>query len=200
VGNGYTAVGNFDLDDQAEIVLVSGSVAYLNDTDMSLLWASLIPGGGAGGAPTTADLDDDGSADVVYSDETSLYVFDDAAEIVAVANDNCGSGPRRGIYVYGDDAGAWVDTRPVWNQHTYHSTNLGIDGSIPTQELPNWPQPGLNDFRLNEFAPFDPPRHRAVLHSWQSGCWVPGWHVGAGTPDCRQTAAGCVSAWRWYPR
>ena len=41
-------------------------------------------------------------------------------------------------------------TRRVWNEHAYHITNVNEDGTIPTNELPNWKQPGLNNFRQNK--------------------------------------------------
>jgi hypothetical protein len=81
---------------------------------------------------------------------------DNHAEIVAVANNNCGYGPQRGIYVFGDPTGGWVPTRRIWNEHTYHITNVAADGSIPAVELNNWEQPGLNNFRLNEYGRFGP--------------------------------------------
>jgi hypothetical protein len=226
--DGYNAVANFDADDEAEIVLVSGGRVWLLEHDGTVKWGPVaIPGGGAGGPPTIADYDNDdqpeigvagasryavfetdgtlkwaaviqdgssnrtgssvfdfendGAAEVVYSDETRLWVFsgtdgsvlfqtslssctwheypfvadvdgDNRAEIVAVANNNCGFGPQRGVYVYGDSADSWVPTRQIWNQHTYHITNVNSDGSIPVQEENNWLVPGLNNFRLNTFA------------------------------------------------
>jgi hypothetical protein len=42
-----------------------------------------------------------------------------------------------------------VRTRRIWNEHTYHVTNVGEDGKVPAKELPNWTQPGLNDYRQN---------------------------------------------------
>jgi len=38
----------------------------------------------------------------------------------------------------------------VWNQHSYHVTNIEEDGTIPQHELPNWKQTGLNNFRQNK--------------------------------------------------
>ena len=60
------------------------------------------------------------------------------------------------MYVFGDAANNWVATRKIWNQHTYHITNVNPDGTIPTNELNNWQQPGLNNYRLNTFAPNEP--------------------------------------------
>jgi len=139
---------------------------------------------------TLFDFDGDGRVEVVYADEKTLYIYDgqdgtvraeichrngtineypvvadvDAdgkADIVAVSSDNCpgeeGSGALR---VFGSASDAWVRTRRVWNQYTYHVTNVGDDGSIPPIEAHNWTHPGLNNFRQNkqpggEFAAID---------------------------------------------
>jgi len=66
----------------------------------------------------------------------------------------------RGMTVFGDKSNAWVGTRTLWNQHTYHVTNVcddrdgacaapNIYGSIPKNETPNWGLPWLNNFRQN---------------------------------------------------
>jgi hypothetical protein len=80
---------------------------------------------------------------------------DGNSEIVVVANDGnaaseCPGQPaKRGLYVYGDPMDRWVPTRKVWTQHGYHITNATADGNVPLAELPNWMQPGLNDYRKN---------------------------------------------------
>ena len=43
-----------------------------------------------------------------------------------------------GIEVWGDALDNWVSTRPIWNQHSYHITNVEIDGSIPEVEQSSW--------------------------------------------------------------
>jgi hypothetical protein len=66
----------------------------------------------------------------------------------------------RGITVFGDAANSWVGTRTLWNEHTYHVSNICDDldqacappnvyGSIPTDETNNWSVPWLNNFRQN---------------------------------------------------
>jgi hypothetical protein len=66
----------------------------------------------------------------------------------------------RGLIALGDTADSWVGTRTIWNEHTYHVTNVCDDsdnacalpnvyGSIPTGETRNWTLPWLNDFRQN---------------------------------------------------
>jgi hypothetical protein len=47
------------------------------------------------------------------------------AEIVFPTNNDGGSGVLdAGLEVWGDSLDNWVTTRPVWNQHTYHITNV----------------------------------------------------------------------------
>ncbi|MCP4640405.1 MAG: hypothetical protein GY851_08235 [bacterium] len=60
--------------------------------------------------------------------------------------------PRRaGIEVLRDTFDNWAPSRPVWNQHAYHVTNVSDDGQIPktSDALRNWEVDGLNNFRQN---------------------------------------------------
>ena len=61
------------------------------------------------------------------------------------------SGKTGGIRVFRDLKDRWVHSRPIWNQHTYHITNVDEWGVIPPKELvqTNWTVPGLNNFRQN---------------------------------------------------
>ncbi len=251
-GDGFTAIGNFDSDPEAEVVLVSrGTVRILeHDGSDKPGWPVSIPGGGDGGPPTIADYDSDGeaeigiagasryvvfeadgsvrwtsqtqdrtssitgssvfdfdgdgSAEVVYRDELSLRIYrgtdgatlfeipmssctwvefvlvadvdaDNNAEIIAVANNNCGFGPQQGVYVLGDSLDNWVSTRRIWNQHSYHITNIRDDGTIPASEPPHWLSPAgapYNSFRQNRLAnPLDAFAAPDLTASWlRVGC------------------------------
>ncbi len=136
------------------------------------------------------DFQGDGTAEVVYADETTLWVFDGTtgaerfsqpnssftaleypivadvdndgnAEIVVGSNDfecgdqlDCAGNSSTGIKVLGDRNDSWVATRRIWNQHTYHITNVDEDGAIPDQELDNWYV--SNTYRLNELTEIPP--------------------------------------------
>ncbi|HVI03785.1 MAG TPA: FG-GAP-like repeat-containing protein [Enhygromyxa sp.] len=60
------------------------------------------------------------------------------AELVFPTNSDVDWGLDAGIEVWGDALDNWVSTRPIWNQHSYHITNVEIDGSIPEVEQSSW--------------------------------------------------------------
>jgi hypothetical protein len=85
--------------------------------------------------PVVADVDGDFKAELVFS-----------------TNNDISWGIDAGIEVWGDALDNWVSTRPVWNQHSYHITNVGIDGSIPAVEDSSWLFPmgePYNSYRRN---------------------------------------------------
>jgi len=84
-----------------------------------------------------ADVDNDGQADIVVaSNAYGITCPDDGSK-------------QSGIRVFSSKNGSWVRTRRVWNEHTYHITNINEDGTVPAVEKPNFTQPGLNDYRQN---------------------------------------------------
>ncbi|PRP97886.1 FG-GAP repeat protein [Enhygromyxa salina] len=85
--------------------------------------------------PVVADVDGDFKAELVFS-----------------TNSDVSWGLDAGIEIWGDALDNWVSTRPVWNQHSYHITNVGIDGSIPVHEESSWLFPmddPYNGYRRN---------------------------------------------------
>ena len=135
------------------------------------------------------DFDGDGSSEVVYNDERYFRIFrgSDGTELVSIRNcshtrveyplvadvDNdgnaeivfiengsgCTGEDVAGIQVWGDAGDRWVPTRRIWNQHTYHITNVEEDGRLPVRERPNWLVDGFNNFRQNlpDFSPYAAP-------------------------------------------
>jgi hypothetical protein len=90
--------------------------------------------------PLVADVDNDGQADIVVASNSYSSTG---------ATNPCSGSRTSGIRVFGSASGSWVHTRRIWNEHTYHITNIGEDGKVPANEQPNWTQAGLNNYRLN---------------------------------------------------
>lgn len=237
--DGLVAIGNFDSDSEAEIVIVRRGEVFVLEHDMTLKHVFKIPiddcANNESGPPTIADFDGDGEpeigvagadfyivfdlecindplpakcaeknvlwktanhdcssrvtgssvfdfdgdgrAEVVYADEQNFRIFDGttgailfddpthksntrmempviadvdndmkAEVLVPCAANDIGYG---GLEVWDDSANNWVRTRRIWNQHTYHITNISEDGQVPTPEKANWLNSRLNNFRQN---------------------------------------------------
>ena len=43
----------------------------------------------------------------------------------------------------------WVNTRSVWNEHTYHVSNVNLDGTLPFPEVNSWDKSQSNSYRQN---------------------------------------------------
>lgn len=75
--SGYVAIGNFDLDDFAEIVLAADDELWLLNHDGATIWGpKQAPDFGDFGAPTVADIDDDGLPEIIVSSNRKLTVFE----------------------------------------------------------------------------------------------------------------------------
>ncbi|MBC8067308.1 MAG: VCBS repeat-containing protein [Deltaproteobacteria bacterium] len=83
--------------------------------------------------PVVADVDNDGSAEIVLVSNEPI--------------DGSGGALPPPVQVIRDVEDRWIQARRIWNQHTYHVTNVREDGTIPTFEPPHWQQ--LNTFRTN---------------------------------------------------
>jgi len=123
------------------------------------------------------DFEGDGSAEVVYADETAFRIFrgsdgtilyedtthssntrlempivvdvdNDGKSEVVIPEPNTDPG-RGGIEIWEDSDNNWVRTRRIWNQHAYSVTNVTEDGRIPRVPEANWTRSRLNNFRQN---------------------------------------------------
>lgn len=83
---------------------------------------------------------------------------DGAAELLVGANDECSiqcpwgahhAAQLHGLAMFKSPSDAWVASRPVWNQHSYHVTNVGDAGEIPRAEARSWGPDTRNSFRQN---------------------------------------------------
>ena len=84
--------------------------------------------------PVIADVDGDGSAEIIVPNGGSHY----GTESI-------------GLYVVGSESSTWYGNRQVWNQHAYNIVNINDDLSIPSEPESNWPS--HNNFRSGDPNP-----------------------------------------------
>jgi hypothetical protein len=134
-----SAVFDFNGDGKAEVVYSDEYHLWMYDgvTGDNLIPSTCNTTGTLWEYPVVADVDNDGQADIVVaSNAYGITCPDDGSK-------------QSGIRVFGSANGSWVRTRRIWNEHTYHVTNVAEDGSVPVSEPANWTVPGLNDYRQN---------------------------------------------------
>ena len=160
-------------------------------------------------------VEGDGIAEVVYSDEHTLWVFDgrdgsvlmeqtghasgtlmeypliadvdnDGSTEIIVASNNYTFLGWNGITVIGDANNSWAPARPIWNQYAYHITNVNNDGSIPAVQQNNWLS--WNNFRAGG-TELGPANWRADVHFGDVHC---GHSLDLGPPVLRHLSSLCV--------
>ncbi|MDG1482407.1 MAG: VCBS repeat-containing protein [Myxococcota bacterium] len=137
-GGTGAVVFDFEADGEAEVVFADEDRMYIwggsDGTDRLGLagWDPTDHSSGTGvESPILADIDNDGSTEIVLG-SNELFT----SGWFGVRSLGSGSGP------------AWAPSRPVWNQHSYHITNINDDLSVPAAEEKNWGT--FNNFRTQD--------------------------------------------------
>jgi hypothetical protein len=169
-------VHDFDGDKVSEVATSASNSYVMFEGDGTVNWQAVIQDASGWAAGTAFDFDGNGIAEAMYADETNLYVFDGqgkpllsvprsartlaeypvvadvdndgSAEIVVVSDagfNNNQTAPT--VQVIRDKEDRWIQARRIWNEHTYHVTNVREDGKVPQFEKPWWK--ALNTFRTN---------------------------------------------------
>jgi len=135
--SGFAAGTAFDFlgDGEAEAMYADESTLFIFDGQGSVLLSQRRLSHTLHEYPVVADIDNDGSA-----------------EIVVVSEERAAAGPNGNptiptIQAIRDVEDRWIQARRIWNQHTYHVTNVREDATIPQFEVPHWRE--LNTFRTN---------------------------------------------------
>lgn len=179
-GGGPPVIADFDGDLGPEIGIAAGHSYRVIDTDGVPLWAMPTRDHSSGQTGSIAyDFEGDGVAEVVYADETSLWIFAGPSGAVLAQSDEHSSGTQIEAPVIADvnadghvdivvthqryggksEAGVTVFTdrlnfgagRGLWNQYAYSYTNINDDGSVPAVATPNWDT--YNTFRAGDATP-----------------------------------------------
>lgn len=143
--DGYPAIGNFDSDNEGEIVITGDANMRIMDSDGSVICRASIPGASAsyGGPPTVADFDGDGEAEIGVAANSTYTVFESDCSVLwqytgttDPSSGNTGSavfdfeGDGIADVVYADEHWVWVFDGvdgDVKMQDVYHSNNTWLE-------------------------------------------------------------------------
>lgn len=132
-----SSVFDFDGDGQAEVVYADEwFLRIFRGRDGAVLFETPNTSGTAYELPVVVDVDSDQHADIVVA----------ANQLYRLLGRTLEPGVT-GIRVYTDANNSWVNTRKIWNQHSYHITNINDDGTVPAVEANSWQT--HNTYRLN---------------------------------------------------
>lgn len=135
-----SSVFDFEGDGAAEVVYSDEhNLRIYRGIDGMVLLESCNTSGTLWEYPVIVDVDNDEHAEIVVANNN--YRFSLCDDGVTPSSS--------GIKVFEDTMDNWIKTRRIWNQHTYHVTNIEEDGSVPVFEEENWTVDGLNNFRQN---------------------------------------------------
>jgi hypothetical protein len=185
-----SSVFDFEGDGKAEVIYNDECFLWVFDgTTGAVRFAAPTSSFTGTEASVVADVDGDGRAEILMisnaADPSSAGwgCMDATGTPVTVNGVKWTKGPGlgssyRGITAYGDVANAWVGTRTLWSEHTYHVSNICDDrdsacsapnkyGAIPKLEQKAWTLPWLNDFRQNvqDKGIFDAPNATVSLEA-----------------------------------
>ncbi len=164
---GAPCVADFDGDGEAEIGWASTGVFSMIELDGSTLWSRTVQDNSGLAACSGYDFNGDGQYEVLYADETTLWIFDgptgntlhstgghasgtlweypvvadidgdDSAEIVFGSNDGWITG-FSGVTALTHDTDEWMKSGTTWGVHDFAVTNLNPDGTVPQNPTPSW--------------------------------------------------------------
>ncbi|MSP59457.1 MAG: VCBS repeat-containing protein [Myxococcales bacterium] len=146
-GGTASSVFDFNGDGKAEVVYRDECwLRVMNGPDGKTVFAQQITSGTALEMPVVADVDNDGHADlVVPSDNVQGNNYCQSTPEGQTGQKFTGS--TMGMFVLKDPMNRWMPSRAVWNQHTYHITNINDNLTVPKKEVANWTT--WNNYRQN---------------------------------------------------
>jgi hypothetical protein len=174
---GAPTIADMDGDGIPEIGVAGARQYNAFRGDGSVLWSNPTQDiSSAVTGSTVFDFAGNGHASVLYGDETTLRVYngqngqvlfsapnssstaveypvvadvdnDGHADFLVVSGDYGGVTTTHGVSAYQGRNNDWVNTRALWNQYTYHITNINDDGSVPKAEDYSWEK--SNTYRAN---------------------------------------------------
>ncbi len=166
---GSPVIADFDGDGIADIGLARTYNYVAIRGDGSVIWSTPISDGSGGTGSTVFDFDNDGKLEAVHFDEQYLRVYDAATGVERIKFPNRTATAHEYPVVVDADADGhadiilgsnsdgirmisgknkdWANTRNIWNQYSYHVTNINDDLTVPKQEVNSWE--AHNTYRAN---------------------------------------------------
>jgi hypothetical protein len=172
-----STIHDFDGDDDSEFAVSSAGNYSVFETNLGVNWSAPVDDVSGWAAGTAFDFLGDGEAEAMYADEEVFWVLaghtgnavlqwprtsktlveypivvdvdnDGSSEVIVVSGVPF-EGPQTSdaVQVIRDKEDRWIQARRIWNQHTYHVTNVREDSTIPQHEPHHWEL--LNTFRTN---------------------------------------------------
>jgi outer membrane protein assembly factor BamB len=135
--SGFAAGTAFDFlgDGQAEAMYADEHAMFVFDGNGQALLSTPRRSHTLHEYPVVADIDNDGSAEILVVSEEREPTGPDGTFVIPT------------IQAIRDREDRWIQARRIWNQDTYHVTNVREDATIPTVEQHHWEH--LNTWRTN---------------------------------------------------
>ncbi|MEM1011590.1 MAG: fibro-slime domain-containing protein [Planctomycetota bacterium] len=179
LSSGTTGSTSFDFDNDGRVELIYGDelfvrVMALPGSNPSIhagtgkpllteLFRVSRPSGTLLEVPVVADVDNDGAAEIVFAanrEREELQALRDWLDLEDDGDDTNNSSESanfdvgNGLYIIDNASGSWAPTAAIWNQNSYHVTNVNQVapgepgyGQVPVVEQPSWET--HNSYRLN---------------------------------------------------
>jgi hypothetical protein len=164
---GAPCVADFDGDGEVEVGWASTGVFSMVELDGTQLWSRSVQDNSGLAACSGYDFDGDGTYEVLYADETTLWIFegatgaelhsttghasgtlweypviadidgDESAEIIFGSNNSWING-FSGVTALTHVDDAWMKSGASWQVHDFAVTNINADSSVPMVPTPPW--------------------------------------------------------------
>ncbi|MCA9664450.1 MAG: VCBS repeat-containing protein [Myxococcales bacterium] len=179
-GSTGSSVFDFNGDGQAEVVYRDECWLRVYDGKTGQVrFAQAITSGTILELPVIADVDNDGHADLVVPSHNLSSGCTTEPELNLPF-----TGGTQGIFVLRDPQNRWMPSRAIWNQHSYHITNINDDGTVPAVEKDNWLT--WNNYRQNT---------QGLIKGDQ-----PAPDITARQQDALEPSSNCKTAWKLQAR
>ena len=161
---GPPAVADFDGDGAVEIALPANTSISVWEVDGTMLWSAAISDNSGLAGCSGYDVNGDGAYELLYADETTLWIYDGATGTVLFEDSNHSSqtlweypvvadvdrdgsaeiivasnfGSSNGVTVFGHNGSGWAASGPTWSIHDFAVSNIEPDGTVPSPAPLPW--------------------------------------------------------------